>query len=63
LSETCEAQWKNARRLKLDVADVSYADRAGLTLLMALKKRGVELVNCSPFLEEELRSARSENQS
>lgn len=56
LRETCDAHLKISRRLKLDFAGVSYADRAGVSLLMKLRASGVEMVNCSPFLAEELKA-------
>ena len=56
LRETCDARLKTSRRLKLDFADVSYADRAGVSLLMKLRASGVEMMNCSPFLAEELKA-------
>jgi ABC-type transporter Mla MlaB component len=56
LREICEAHLVQERRVKLDFADVTYADRGGVALLIALRRRGVELVNCSPFLAEELKA-------
>ena len=56
LRVTCENHLSNAGRLKLDFADVSYADRSGVALLIDLRERGVELVNCSSFLAEELKA-------
>ena len=57
LRETCESHLAGARRVRLDLADLAYADRSGVTLLIQLRARGVELVNCSPFLVEELKPA------
>ena len=56
LRETCETHLAQERRLQLDFTDVAYADRGGVLLLMKLRARGVELVNCSPFLAEELKA-------
>lgn len=56
LRATCEAHLQAAHRLKLDFAGVSYADRAGVALLVNLSKRRVEIMNCSPFLAEELKT-------
>lgn len=56
LRETCENHLAEARRVQLDLTDLAYADRGGVTLLMKLRARGVELVNCSPFLAEELKA-------
>jgi len=60
LREICEAHLAQAQRGKLDCADVIYADHSGVLLLLNLRARGVELVNCSPFLAEELRTAPAE---
>lgn len=51
----CEQHLSNGRRLRLDLADLSFADRAAIALLQDLRKRGVALTNCSPFLSEELK--------
>jgi anti-anti-sigma regulatory factor len=56
LRETCEIHLAQEQRLKLDFADVTYADRSGVLLLLNLRANGVELVNCSPFLVEELKA-------
>ena len=56
LRDTCEGCLQDGRRMKLDCADVSYADRGGVSLLMKLQARGVELMHCSPFLAEELKA-------
>ena len=56
LREICEVHLAQERRLKLDFTDVTYADRSGVSLLLDLRVRGVELVNCSPFLIEELKA-------
>ena len=51
----CEEHLSKGRRLKLDLGDLSFADRAAITLLQQLRSRGVALTNCSPFLNEELK--------
>jgi ABC-type transporter Mla MlaB component len=56
LREICEVHLAQERRVKLDFTDVTYADRSGVSLLLDLRVRGVELVNCSPFLIEELKA-------
>jgi ABC-type transporter Mla MlaB component len=56
LRETCEDRLTEAQQVQLDLTDLAYADRSGVTLLMTLRARGVELVNCSPFLAEELKA-------
>ena len=56
LRDICEAHLAQQHRVKLDFADVTYADRSGVSLLINLRASGVELVNCSPFLAEELKA-------
>ena len=51
----CEQHLSQGHRLRLDLADLSYADRAAIALLQELRRRGVDLTNCSPFLNEELK--------
>lgn len=59
LKNACEQQLATKLSLNLDVADLSFADHAGLNLLLRLRARGVRLLNGSPFLEEELRNAQA----
>lgn len=42
------------RRMTLDVTELLFADRDGIALLQELSRRQVELINCSPFLAEQL---------
>ncbi len=42
-------------RLPLDVADLLFADRDGIAFLRELAGHKVELINCSPFLNEQLK--------
>ena len=42
-------------RLRLDLAQVTYVDRAGAELLRSLQHRGVDVAECSPFVLEVLR--------
>lgn len=57
LKKTCEQHLEANRVINLDFADVTFADRTGLALLLRLRAQGVKLVNCSPFIEAELRAA------
>lgn len=57
LREACETHLQASRRVKLDFTDVSYADRDGVALLVKLRQNGVEIINCSVFLAEELKAA------
>ena len=56
LRDICETHLAQERRVRLDFSDEAYADRCGVSLLIHLRARGVELVNCSPFLAEELKA-------
>jgi len=55
VERACETHLVNGNRLVLDLADLSFADRAAIALLQDLRSRGVSLTNCSPFLSEELK--------
>lgn len=59
LDEVCERMLTTDRQVTLDLGDVSFIDRSGLTLLASLSHRGVALVRCSPFQKEQLRMASS----
>ena len=43
--------------MKLDLAEVSYVDEEGVIALNSLKSRGVKLKNCSPFVEQQIKSS------
>ncbi len=55
LREACERRVAAAGSLKLDLAEVSFVDQEGVELLSELRLRGVLLVECSPFVEEQLK--------
>lgn len=55
LKMACEKHLAEKRVVKLDFTDVAFADRSGTALLLDLRSRGVAFLNCSPFLEEELK--------
>lgn len=55
-SQVCERLLEANHLLNLDLADLSYLDRAGAILLVDLRTRGVCLLNGSPFLEEQLKT-------
>jgi hypothetical protein len=42
----------------LDLGDVSFVERRGVELLQALGARGVDLVNCTSFVLEQLKAQR-----
>ena len=56
LRQVCETHLSEGRALKLDLTDVTFADADGVAVLTDFKTRGVTLKNCSPFLDEQLRS-------
>jgi len=54
--KTFERVISEGRMLKLDLAEVEFIDTNGLALLSSLKSRGVWLVECSPFIAEQLKT-------
>ena len=61
----CTEHLESGRSVELSLAGVSFVDRTGLECLRALREQGLELIDCSGFLQELLRSqvASSEGQS
>lgn len=55
VSGCCERALATARRLTLDLADVSFIDRDAIILFRELTYREVTLANCSPFVAEQLK--------
>ena len=53
----CRGYLGEGRKLTLQLAGATFADRAGAELLRDLKKRGVMLTECSGFLSELLRDS------
>ena len=51
----CRSYLSEGRKLALQLAGATFADRAGTALLRDLKKRGVMLTECSGFFSELLR--------
>jgi len=56
MREACESVLTEGVELILDLTDVSFADTSGLSALSNLKSRGVSVLSCSPFVEEQLKS-------
>jgi hypothetical protein len=56
MRKACERFLDDGRQLKLNLADVVYADQNGISALANLKSRGVLLADCSPFLTEQLKA-------
>ena len=57
--DACAQRGRRCRRLRLDLAAVTYADAAGVQLLRELVGEGVEIAVCSGFVGELLRPASS----
>jgi ABC-type transporter Mla MlaB component len=53
----CESFLSENRVLKLDLAEVSYADAEGVATLNNFRSRGVTLKHCSPFVEQQIMAA------
>jgi RNA polymerase sigma-70 factor, ECF subfamily len=53
----CRSYLSEGRKLALQLAGATFADRAGTALLRDLKKRGVMLTECSGFFSELLRDS------
>ena len=56
LRQVCETHLTEGRALELDLTDVTFAEADGVAVLTGFKTRGVTLKNCSPFVDEQLRS-------
>ena len=54
LSRSCERALAIGGALSVDLAQVSFVDREGVQFLKRLRARDVALVNCSPFVAEQL---------
>jgi hypothetical protein len=55
VSGCCERVLATARRLTLDLAEVSFVDRDAISFFKELTEREVVLTNCSPFVAEQLK--------
>ena len=49
-------------RLSLELADISFADNAGIALLRELRNRGIRLTRATPFLAEQLKDGESHSE-
>lgn len=56
LKSACEQFLKREQAIKLDLAEVTYADRNGVELLRRLKQQHVVFGHCSPFVAQELKA-------
>lgn len=50
--DACTKRGRRSTRLRLDLAAVTFADAAGVQLLRALMRAGIEIATCSSFLGE-----------
>ena len=57
LRRICEPLLAEDQALKLDMAEVSYADAEGIAALNSFKSRGAKLWNCSPFVEQQIKTS------
>jgi anti-anti-sigma regulatory factor len=63
LRRTCDVHAvPDAVQLSLDLADVSFADGAGIVLLKELRNRGVGLIHTNPFMAEQLKDRASSDE-
>jgi len=56
LDRICDPMIATGERLRIDLAEVGFVDRAGLELLAQLQEHEATLEHCSAFLETQLRS-------
>lgn len=55
LRESCEQAFQSNGSLALDLTGVNFADHEGVRLLRQLDQRQIKLINCSPFLQEQMK--------
>jgi hypothetical protein len=56
LRTACEVHtFADEVQLSLELADVSFADAAGILLLKELQSRGIGLLRANPFMAEQLK--------
>ena len=55
LEKACGVARAKHGHVTLDVADVTFVDRAGAALIRSLLQDGIFLINCSPFIREQLK--------
>ncbi|HEX5082011.1 MAG TPA: STAS domain-containing protein [Blastocatellia bacterium] len=57
LRSSCEQVFQSDGYVILDLAGVSFADHEGVQLLRKLEQRQITIINCSPFLREQMKHA------
>ncbi len=55
LRESCEQVFQSNGQVTLDLTGVSFADHDGVRLLRQLDQRQIRLINCSQFLQEQMK--------
>ena len=55
LQRSCRCALAQGRRLTLDLGEVSFIERAALAFFRELRRQQVTMINCSAFLNEQLR--------
>ena len=59
LKKACELARAEHGHVALDFSDVMFVDHAGAALIRSLVIEGVSLINCSPFITEQLKQPSS----
>lgn len=54
ITAACDEVLASGCRLELDMADVSFVERHAVPYFITLRSEHVALVNCSPFLREQI---------
>ncbi|MBS1786375.1 MAG: hypothetical protein JST85_01560 [Acidobacteria bacterium] len=57
VSQAVETALRSGQALTIDLAELLFVDREGVNLFRDLARRQVVFVNCSPFLNEQLKGA------
>lgn len=55
IRSACMKNGRRSMRPVLDLSSVTYADAAGAQLLRELRRKGVEIVSCSGYVQELLK--------
>lgn len=57
LKKACQLAVSEHGGVTLDFADVLFVDRSGAALIRSLRIDGISLINCSPFIAEQLKQS------
>ncbi|HEX9004992.1 MAG TPA: STAS domain-containing protein [Blastocatellia bacterium] len=60
LRASCERISQENSRVVLDLLGVSFADHIGVRFLQQLDQQQIALINCSPFLQEQMKLSMTE---